>query len=86
MSPSQVARSPLLDQLQAFLPEFQRSTDQLLTQPQQQLNDLNIENTEEDGKVIEMVSLRLVLVVCGGIMNLICLNCLILHSISGKYL
>lgn len=49
-----VARSPLLDQLQAFLPEFQRSTDLLLTQPQQQLNDLNIENTEEDGKVIEM--------------------------------
>ncbi|MPC17126.1 NOP protein chaperone 1-like [Portunus trituberculatus] len=49
-----VARSPLLDQLQAFLPEFQRSTDQLLTQPQQQLNDLNIENTKEDDKVIEM--------------------------------
>lgn len=49
-----VARSPLLDQLQTFLPKFQQSTEQLISQPQQELQHINIENTEEDAKVIEM--------------------------------
>lgn len=52
----QVARSPLLDQLQTFLPEFQRSTEQLLSQPPQQLQRVNVENTDDDARVVEMVS------------------------------
>ncbi|XP_071541566.1 NOP protein chaperone 1-like isoform X2 [Panulirus ornatus] len=49
-----VARSPLLDQLQAFLPEFQKSTQELLSQPTEKLANMDIENTEGDKKVIEM--------------------------------
>ncbi|XP_050699067.1 NOP protein chaperone 1-like [Eriocheir sinensis] len=49
-----VARSPLLDQLQTFLPEFQRSTEQLLSQPPQQLHHLSVENTDDDARVVEM--------------------------------
>ncbi|KAG7172830.1 NOP protein chaperone 1-like [Homarus americanus] len=49
-----VARSPLLDQVQAFLPDFQKSTQKLLAQPKEKLQDMDIENTLDDSKVIEM--------------------------------
>lgn len=49
-----VARSPLLDRIQAFLPEFHESTKELLTQSKQKLESMDIENTEDDSNVVEM--------------------------------
>ncbi|XP_069994526.1 NOP protein chaperone 1 [Penaeus vannamei] len=49
-----VARSPLLDQLQSFLPEFQKANEHLLSQPQKQIDAMNIECTDDDSKVVEM--------------------------------
>ncbi|XP_037795596.1 uncharacterized protein C12orf45 homolog [Penaeus monodon] len=49
-----VARSPLLDQLQSFLPEFQKANEHLLSQPQEQIDAMNIECTDNDSKVVEM--------------------------------
>lgn len=52
----QVARSPLLDQLDVFLPQMKSSTQQLLAKSPEELEELDIENTTEDTRVVEMVS------------------------------
>lgn len=49
-----VARSPLLGQIQSFLPELRKSTQELLSQPQEKIQGMDIENTVDDGKVVEM--------------------------------
>ncbi|XP_042883201.1 NOP protein chaperone 1-like [Penaeus japonicus] len=49
-----IARSPLLDQLQTFLPQFQKANEHLLSQPQEQIDAMNIECTNDDSKVVEM--------------------------------
>ncbi|KAK7041542.1 hypothetical protein SK128_019003 [Halocaridina rubra] len=49
-----IARSPLLDQLQSFLPHFEKSTNQLLAKSDEEKEAFRIENTETDDKVVEM--------------------------------
>ncbi|XP_064104661.1 NOP protein chaperone 1-like [Macrobrachium nipponense] len=49
-----VARSPLLDELQSFLPAIQKSNQQLLDQTSEEIDALDIENIDEDDKIIEM--------------------------------
>ncbi|KAK4302844.1 hypothetical protein Pmani_025099 [Petrolisthes manimaculis] len=49
-----VARSPLLDQLEMFLPQMKSSTQELLAKPPEELEKLDIENTTEVTQVVEM--------------------------------
>ncbi|XP_068208860.1 NOP protein chaperone 1-like [Palaemon carinicauda] len=49
-----IARSPLLDELQSFLPAIQKSNQQLLDQTSEEIDALDIENIDEDDKIVEM--------------------------------
>ncbi|CAL4128021.1 unnamed protein product, partial [Meganyctiphanes norvegica] len=49
-----VARSPLLDQLNSFLPKIESANTLLLNQPQEKLEEMDIENTDGCDKVVEM--------------------------------
>ena len=52
----QIDRSPLFDQLEAFLPKIKTSNEHLLQKDDDELDKLDIENTDDCEKVIEMVS------------------------------
>ena len=49
-------RSSLFDQLEAFLPKIKTSNEHLLKKDEDELEKLDIENTDNCEKVIEMVS------------------------------